>query len=444
MHKIILFIITCSAVAFNLSAQQQWTLEDCINHAIQHNLTIQSTELSTESQKIRLEQAKNQRLPSLDANMGSSLNFGTGLNDKNVYVSQNSANANMGLNASVLVFSGFRVKNNIESQKFATKAAEFELKKAKESLSVNIASAYLQALYNKEQLSLANEQVRLSQISLERSQSLAEYGKIPEGQVYEAKAQLSKDQYNAIQSKNTLKLSLLELAQMLEIKEWEKFDISTPAISMKSGEIVLESADDIYQYAVKQKSEVKASEYRLLSSEKNVSVSKAALYPTISLGAGYSNRYYNQQRNVSNGKIATLFEQLDVNGGSSIGLNMSIPIFSRFDNTNNIRLSKQELERAKIELESTKKVLQKEIQQAWFNAVKALENHSSSIESLDNAKEAYRFAEEKYNNGKSTLYEYNQAKVNLATVQSNLLQAKYNLLFCMKILDFYKGNPIKL
>lgn len=437
MKNILIAILTGCLSLGTVSAQQKWSLEDCINYAIKNNLTIKTGELTNEAQQIKLEQAKNQILPNLTAQFDPSLNFGTAINNQNVYVQQNSQSASIGVSTGMVLFNGYRVKNAIKAQEFSTKASKEDLKKAKESLSVNISSAYLQVLYNKELYAIAEEQVNLSQNQVSKSEIMASYGKIPEGQVFEARAQLAKDKYNAIEYKSTLQLSLLELAQMLELKDWSTFDIQVPEITINSTANNIQPAEEVFTYAVANKSDVKASEYRLKSSEKSLDITKGALYPTVDIGARYSNRYYS----IQNGNLA---DQLDVNGGSVVGISVSIPIFNRFDTKNNIRLSKIDVEKAKLDLESTRKTLYKEIQQAWFNANKATEKFNSSAEAVVNSEEAFRFAQEKYNNERATIYEYNQAKINLVTARSNQLQAKYNLLFCIKILDFYKGEPLKL
>lgn len=443
MKKILLAILTGCLSLGTVSAQQKWSLEDCINYAIKNNLTIKSGELTNDAQQIKLEQAKNQILPNLFAQFNPSLNFGTALNNQNVYVQQNSQSASLDISTRMVLFNGFRVKNAIKVQEFSSLASKEDLKKARESLAVNISSAYLQVLYNKELYTIAEEQVNLSQNQVSKSEIMASYGKIPEGQVFEARAQLSKDKYNAIENKSTLQLSLLELAQILELKDWSNFDIQVPEIDINSSAMVIQPAEEVFNYAVTNKSDVKASEYRLRSTEKSLDISKGALYPTVDIGANYSNRYFSIQKH-QDGTSVYLAEQLDINGGSAIGLSVSIPIFNRFDTKNNIRLSKIEVEKAKLELESTRKSLYKEIQQAWFNAVKATEKYKSSTDAVLNSEEAFRFAQEKYNNERATIYEYNDANMNLVTARSNQLQAKYNLLFCIKILDFYKGEPLKL
>jgi outer membrane protein len=449
MKKTLLFSIFLTLTVFSGTAQKSWSLEDCINYAWENNLSIKSSALNTESQKIRLEQAKNKRLPDLNASLYTPLNYGLAAtaNGTNEGSGEFTTSVSGSIGSSVTLFSGFQIKNNIAAQGFNLQASIEDLKKAKESMAVSISSSYLQVLYNKEMQTISEEQVKLSNELLERSKVQAEYGKIPEGQVYEAKAQLSKDKQSSTESLNTLKLSLLDLSQMLELKDWATFDIVVPTINLQTLSTSIPTADEVYTYAINNKPEVKASEYRLKSSEKSLEVSKSGYYPTVSLSASYGNGYYPSSKTYDTLGIAHRIPfntQLKSNYSAGVSLSVSIPIFNRFDTKNNIRLSNIELENAKITLENSKKTLYKEIQQAWFNAKSAMEKYQASADVVMNSLEAFRFSEEKYTNGKSTVYEFNQAKLNLANAKSNQLQAKYNLLFCVKILDFYKGEPLKL
>jgi len=447
MNKLLLAILTVCLSLGTVSAQQKWSLEDCINYAWKNNITIKSTALNAESQQINLEKSKNQRLPDLNASFSSPLSYGLadnaqGFKDQSREFTTSYSSR---ISSSITLFNGFQIKNSIAAQSYNWQAALEDLNKAKESMAVNIASAYLQVLYNKELFQIAQDQVSLSQSLVDRSISLATYGKIPEGQVYEVKAQLSKDKLNETESQSTLSMSLLDLSQLLDLKEWSSFDVVVPMIDVPNLNSAIQPAEEIFNIAVNTKSTIKASEYRLKNSEKNLEVSKGAVYPSLSLRASYGNGYFPSSR--TRDSLSTLIPfstQMKNNYSAGMSLELSIPIFNRFDTKNNIRLSKINLENAKLDLENSKKTLYKEIQQAWFNASKATVQFTSSADVVVNSEEAFRFAEEKYNNGKATLYEYNQAKINLASAKSSQLQAKYNLLFCIKILDFYKGEPLKL
>ena len=437
MKKYIIAAFSVFLTFGSMQAQQKWSLEQCIDYALKNNISLKSSELNTKTQEIKHQMAKNQRLPDLTGSGSQYFSFGQSMNNQGIYENKNSQSYSASLSSSVTIFSGFQIRNSISAQSFTLLASLEELKKAKESMAMNIASAYLQVLYNKELYQVALEQVTLSQTQLTRYENMASLGKIPQGQVYEAKAQLAKDKFSATESQSNLQLSLLDLSQLLDLKEWSGFDIVEPAIDMKSLSLMISPADEVFNYAVGNKSTVKASEYKLKSSEKNLEVSKGAYYPRLSLGGSYSNGFY-PDMNMS------FADQMNINARTAIGFSLSIPIFNRFDTRNNIKLSKIEVENAKLELDNTKKTLYKEIQQAWFNAKTASEKFQASAEAVLNTEEAYRFAEEKFNNGRSTIYEFNEAKMNLASARSNQLQAKYNYLFSVKILDFYKGEDLHL
>lgn len=451
-HKTKIGAILVLVFACHLSAQAQsdtlstseqfpqiWTLNECIHYALEHNISIQQAGMQAEMQEIQHQTARAQRLPYLSASASQSAGFGQTQDRTGVYQNNNSLSTSAGLNAGVTIFNGFQINNNIEAQKFSSLAAMENLNKAKEDLSLNIASAYMQILYNKELYQIAQEQVNLSREQLEQYQTRATLGNIPEGQLYEIKAQLSQDQLTATQNKQTLQLSILDLAQLLELDEWQNFDIIEPDSDQLQGNILLLSpADSIYQYAKNNKSEIKAAEYQVKSSEKSLSVSKGARYPSLSLGASYSNSYYNY----NNTENMSLQDQINSNGRTYIGLSLSVPIFNQFSTSNKIKQSAMNVESARLDLENAQKTLFKEIQQAWFNANAAEEKYQASFETIAATEEAFRFAKEKFENGRSTVYEYNEAKMKLAQTRSNQVQAKYNYLLCMKILAFYQGGEI--
>jgi outer membrane protein len=437
MKNIFACILLFLTFAGNIEAQKKWTLEECIDHALKQNISLQSSKLNAENEAIRYQQAKNQRLPGLSAYSSQSMSFGQSMNNYGVYENKNSQSYSAGLSASVTVFNGFQVTNQIKAQEFNMLATLEDLNKAKESMSVSIASAYLQVLYNKELYQLAKEQVELSKTQVSKYEFMAEQGKIPEGQVYEVKAQHAKDKQSEAESLSNLQLSLLDLSQMLELKDWSDFDIVVPQIDIDALGLQISNADEVYNYAETNKSSVKASEYRLKGSEKSLKIAEGNYYPSLSFGASYSNGYYPDYE-------GSFSDQIDINSRTAFGFNLSIPIFNKFDTRNSVRIAKNNLKTAQLDVENTKKTLYKEIQQAWFNAKTALEKYYASSETLKQSEIAYKFAEEKFNYGRSTVYEYNDARMNRTTAISNQLQAKYNYLFCVKILDFYKGLPLNL
>ena len=235
-----------------------------------------------------------------------------------------------------------------------------------------------------------------------------------------------------------LQLSLLDLSQLLELEDWSTFDVVVPNIDVYAIGAGLTEANAMYQEIVGNKPLIRASEYRLQSAEKNRKVAEGALYPSLSLGASYSNGYYPDMTSQN------FSDQMKINARTSIGLSLSIPIFNRLDTRNNIKQSEINIKQATLNVEQAKKTLYKEVQQAWFNAKTALEQFHASEETRKQSEIAFRFAEEKFTNGRATAYEYDEARINYSAALSSSLQAKYNYVFSVKILEFYKGIPLTL
>ncbi len=436
MKAKILTLFAVATLAAGVSAQQPWTLQQCIEQGLKQNISLKIADLSRENQSISLDRAKSQRLPDVSAYASQSLSFGQYMNSKGYYDFGNSQSYSGSISANVILFNGFQISNTIEVQKYNLMASVEDLKKARESMSVSIASAYLQVLYNKEIVQVAQEQEKLTQLQLDRYINMANLGKIPEGQVSEIRAQLANDKLNTTQTKNTLRLSLLDLSQLIELQKWTDFDVVVPTIDMEALRLNVTPAEEIFAYAQANKPGVKASELRLKGSEKELKVAKGGYYPSISFGANYGNGYYDSD--------VSLADQLDQNSRTSMGFSLSIPIFNRFNTRNSVRSAEIAIKNAELEVDNVKKTLYKEIQQAWFNATNALEKYAASKEAVTQSEIASKFAEEKFNSGKASAYEYYEARMKLVSATSNLLQAKYNYVFTVKILDFYKGEQLVL
>lgn len=442
MKKTIISLLCLILLAtFGLQAQKVWTLKECIEHALAHNIAIKTAGLNAEAQEIQQKNSQYQRLPYVSASASHNFGFGQTQDNTGVYVNNNSQSTSAGISSGITIFNGFQINNNIKAQQFSSLASLENLNKAKEDLSLNIASAYLQILYNKELYQLALEQVSLSKEQLRQYEIRYAHDKIPEGQLFEIRARLAQDELSATQQKQTMELSLLELSQLLELEDWKDFDVSQPdSQSLLNKEALLLPAESIFDQAQSNRAAIKSAQYEVMTSEKMLEVSRGARYPTLSLGASYSNSFYNH----SGFANPSLKDQLNNNGRSNIGLSLSVPIFNRLSTTNTIKRSNINLETARLQLENTRKMLYKEIQQAWFNAKTAEEKYQASFETIRATQEAFRFTEEKFNSGRSTIYEYNEARMQLLKTRSEQLQAKYNLMFSLKILDFYRGNSITL
>lgn len=425
---------------------KQWSLEECIRYAIENNIDLKQKELEQQSREVDLHTSKYSWLPNLNASVNESFGFGRSESSDGLIVDRNSANTTAGIQMSMPVFDGLRIPNDIAARKLDLKAAIESLNKAKEDLAINIASYYLQVLYNKEMLKIAQLQVDLSSEQVTKTEALYQAGKVPESQLYDMKAQLAKDEVTLTEAQNNVKLALLDLTQSLELeRDGANFDVLIPetddVVEQYMGSII--PPDLVYDRAVGIKPQIKEQQYLLESQKKALRIAQSGYYPKLNLSAGYSTGYYH---NFGDGEYnnAPFSDQLKNNGQKSIGLSLSIPIFNRFTVRNSVRTARINIHNRELMMENSKKSLYKEIQQAYYNATAAQEKYISSDKSVDASKIAFSYAEDRYAAGKSTVFEYSEAKTKYAQSLAEQTQSKYNFIFRTKILDFYNGTPITL
>ena len=433
-------LVACLSV----QAQAKWTLRQCVDYAVENNIDLKQQALNVKSSEIELSTNKNSRLPDLNASANQSFNFGQSLDYKtNTYTSNNSSGTNFSISSSTPIFTGFRIPNQIKVSEFNLMAAE-GLKKAKENLEIQVVSLYLEILFKKEILKAYQEQLTLSSLQVERTNTLVSSGKVPESQLYDIKAQQAKDELNVTMANNDLTLALLNLSQALNLASSENFDIEEPVLTdvIESNISSVMPPDYVYQIALGIKPQIKEAEYKLESSKRNLKVAQSDYWPTIGLGLSYSNGFNHIYKNgIENASVSS---QLKNNARESIGFSLSIPIFNRFRVRNQVRSARLNIETQSLVLDNIKLALYKEIQQAYQSATSAQAKYTSTEKSLDAANESFKYARERYDIGKSTVFEYNEAQTKLLTSKSEQIQAKYDFIFRAKILDFYQGKEIDI
>lgn len=437
-------IITAYALTMifsaNVQAQEKWDLEKCISHAIENNLNIKQQEASKEQSAVELSTAKWSRLPDLNGGASHSFNFGRSIQADNTYKSLNTQNTSFNLNTSIPLFTGLKITNNIALAKLNLKAATEDLNKAKEDISIQVASAYLQVLFNEELAQVAHIQVELSKEMLVQKEEYFKNGKASEAEWLEAKSRVAQDQLSAVQADNNYKLSLLDLSQLLELPSPENFSIVSPTAEMEEYMESISSPADIYNQAILFKPSIKAAQYRLEGAAKSVKIAKSAYFPQLSFGAGLSTNYYK----VAGMKNSLFGSQLRDNFSQYLGFQLTIPIFNRFGTRNQVRSASIQQNTLNWQLEDSKKALYKEIQQAYYNALGAESRYQSSITADKAAEASFNLMKEKYAEGKANATEYNESRTSWMKAISEKLQAKYDYIFRTKILDFYKGVPLTL
>lgn len=442
MKQAILFI-SLLLISIGGKAQERWSLRRCIDYAIEHNINIRRTANAVEQSAVEANTAKWARLPNLNGSAGQSWNWGrtqTAVKNEEtgdystVYVNTSSQGSNLNLSTSIPLFTGLQIPNQYALAKLNLKAATADLAKAQEDIAINVASAYLQVLFNQELQQVAESQVELSLQQQARITRLADMGKASMAEVAEAKARVAQDQMTAVQARNNYELALLDLSQLIELESPEGFLLESPDVSFALQQLT--PPDEIYQTALVQKPAIQAAEYRLEGSKHSIRIAQSAYYPQLNLNGSLGTNYYSTINR-------TFRQQMGDNFSKYVGLSLSVPIFNRFSTRNRVRSARLQRDNYELQLTETKKTLYKEIQQAWYNAVAAESKYSSSHTAAEAGAESFRLMSEKYENGKANAVEYNEAKQNLMRAQSDELQAKYEYLFRSKILDFYKGESIE-
>ena len=430
-------------LGIHANAQESWTLRECIDYATAHNVSILQAEISVKESEVEANTAKWARLPNLSASGSQSFNWGrtqTAIKDEDTgdyttkYVDASSRGTNMSLSTSVPVFTGFEIPSKYELSKLNLKASMADLQKAKEDLAINIASAYLQALYNKEMHQVAVNQSAISKEQCDRIEALERLGKASVAEVAEAKSRVAQDELNVVQARNNYNLSILDLTQLIELETPEGFEIADPDQAFTIN--TLTPPDEIFATAMVNKPAIQAAQARLEGSKHSIKIAQSALYPSVNLNGSLGTSYYSTINR-------TFSQQLGDNYSKYIGVSLNIPIFNRFATRNRVRTAKLQRDNYALQLENTKKTLYKEIQQAWYNAVAAESKYTTSEAATEASQASFELTSKKYENGTATAVAYNEAKQNLMKAQSEELQAKYEYIFRTKILDFYKGIEIQ-
>lgn len=427
---IILAALLTSAL---MEAQQKWTLEQCVDTAWANNRTIKEQALTRKTNEINYQQAKQNLLPNLNAQASQSWSYGRSLTVSNTYQNTNSAQTSAGLSAGLTLFDGLKMKYNIDAKNADLQVSEAQLEKMKLDMSTYVAAAFLQILQNKELLKVAEDQLNLTKEKIVQQKGLVVAGKMAEGEILDLEAQQSKEELTRLNAENTYKLSLLDLSQLLEINHFEDLELVLPE-EITGMELSILSPEEVFKSAMTHRPEIKRAEYQLKSSQIGVQIAKADYYPTLSLGAQLGTGYYNLS-NIPNNSFG---QQLSDNMSAGFGFNLSVPIFNKFEVRNRVRTAQIGVENSRLNVDNATLELKKNIQQAYYNAVAARSRWEAAQKSVSASNEAYRFTNEKYEAGRATVYELYQSKSNLTQALSEEVQAHYEYIFRVKLLEYLK------
>ena len=413
-------------------AQKQWTLRECEDYAIANNISIKQSEVART--------ARNKRLPDLSASLGENLSFGRGLTEMNTYENTNTSNTSLQLQTSMPLFTGFEIPENIKLSRLNLEAMTEDLEKAKNDIRMQVAQAYVQILYDQEIAAVAHRQIEIDSMQVARLTAFVNNGKASVSELSQQQSTLATSRLTATQADNKYRISVLALTQLLELPTPEGFAVVSPDMGELSRleDITLLTPDEIYAEALTFKPEIRSEQLRLQGSEHSINIAKAGYYPKLNFSAGLGSNYYTTSAYDSD----AFGKQLKNNFSQFIGLNLSIPIFSRFQVRNSVRSARADRLNQELKLENVKKTLYKEIQQVYYNALNAISKEESSREAVVSSEDAFNLMQAKYENGKANITEFNEAKNKYLKAESDLVQARYERLYQWALLDFYRGRAL--
>ncbi len=464
--------------ASNLSAQEAeakvWTLEECINYALENNIQVQQTEINQQLAEQDLKASKYDLLPNLNGFATNIYNFGQTIDPfTNQFATERVRSNSLGINTQLTLFDGFRNINTVKRNQADLESSKFDLEKMKNDISLNIANQYLQILFNKELLKNARNQLLVTQIQIDRVSKQVKAGALPEGSLRDIEAQFASEELQVVNAENQLRLSKLNLAQLLRLANAEEFDVLSPPLDDFQGVSELITPGALYLTALDIMPEIKSAEYSYYSAEKNRSLARGAYYPSLtmtgSVGSGYSganqivtDREFvgftpngntvngNPQMPVFSPSFLPTFEtkpfadQLDDNFNRSFGFRLNIPIFNGMATRIGVQRAKLSVQSAELALEDSKLQLRQNIESAHNDAVAALKRYKAARKSVEALKLSFAYTQERFNVGLINSFDFNNEKNRLNNAQSELLQAKFDYIFRTKVLDFYQGKAINL
>lgn len=460
----------------NVHAQSVWSLQKCIEYALINNISIKQSEINNAINKGNVQTSMGNMLPSVNGSGNYNFNFGRNVDPYSYdFTNEEIRSANGSLNANLVLFNGFELQNTLKKSKLDYLAGKYDTDKIRNDVSLNVATAYLQILYAKEQLKLAGNRVDAAIKNRNRMKALVNGGSMAKGSLMETEAQLASEELAKVTAENTLKSSQLNLTQLLQLDTVAYIEIEVPAVDIPDQATLALSVEEIFSASLANLPEIKSAEYKMQSAEKSLSIANGGRLPRLSMFGSIGTGYSSQTRKAifggptgefaPSGNIAinqafdtsyvfsplisdTRFEdtpfndQIKNNLSKSVGITLNIPLFNGFQVNNNVRRAKLNLENSKLQKQLTYNTVFKSVQQAHNDAVAANNQYKAAQKNAEAMQESFTYTEKKYNAGMANNYEYTLARNNLTKAQSDMLQSKYDFIFKLKVVDFYMGRPM--
>ncbi|HAV54981.1 MAG TPA: transporter [Aequorivita sp.] len=425
---------------FSLSLQAQdkkWTLQECVNHALENNISVKQSELELELTEADKLEAIGNFLPSLNANASASKNTGLSLNPTNNQLENTTfGSASAAINVGLTLFDGLRNVRQLQRSKLSELAAQYRLDKMKDDIALAVANSYLQVLLNKANLEVAKSQNIVTLEQLDRTNNLVDAGVLPRGDLLEIKATDASEKQRIAVAENTVKISLISLAQLLLIKDYSNFDIAEEEYKIIDGGIAEKDVSEIIESAKETRSEVRIAQKNVDLARKDLQISRGAYYPTLSAFFGYNTRY------ADNDPLERPFiDQLYLNDGIGYGLQLNVPIFNGFAVRSNVKRNKIGLRNSEYQLEQAQLDLESNVYQAYVDAKGALKAYEAAIVALESQELAYQYAKDRYDVGLTNAFDFSQSKLRYDNAKIEENRTKFEYIFKLKVLELYFGVP---
>ncbi len=428
MKRIIYSLLLTVGISQTVMADA-WSLDSCVNYALSHNLNIKNAEISRMQSELSVTEAKDGFLPQLSAGAGQNWSFGRGLTSANTYANRNTSSFSWNVQMSLPIFQGLRNIRQLRYAQSSLSMAEMQAEASRDEVRLNVITSYLQVLFNKEILEVSREQLRLSNVQLERQQALLEGGKVPEVDVIQAKAQVAQNEVQVVNSENDYTTSIIELAKLLELDNLTGFDV----MPIDDDTMALLNAEEVYRNALSNYPAISATRQAIKVADDGITLAKSGYLPTLSFNAGLGSSYYT----VSGDDTKKFSSQMRDNFSKNLGFSLNIPIFDAFSTRNQIRQAKVRKLSAQIQLEQQQSELHRAIRLAYQQAVGAEKKYEAGKIAVDASKAALDAMTEKYTYGKANATEWEQTQSDYITTLAQQVQAKYELILRNKVLQFY-------
>ncbi len=429
----LLFIFLGSTVLFSQQVDKIWSLEECVDYAVQNNISVKQSELSSQLQEAEVARTKMNFYPSVSGSVGANYSFGAPL-------SNSSFSNSYGISSGTTLYNGKRNKYFVTLAERDLEISKLNIQKNKDDISLFVVNAYLNILYNRENVKIAKEQISVGEKLVERMQGLVDAGSKARNDLFQVEANLAANEEAVVTAENNLDVALLNLAQTLQISH-VGFTVADVPINLESAKLIYSNSDLIFEKALTMRPEIESAKMRIENADLDIAVAKAGKLPTVSASYSFGSNYFNVEDAVNQ---SGYFKQLADNRGHSVGVSASIPIFDKHATKIGVQRAQIQKQMAEYSLEDERTNLRATIERAYIDAKTSLKTFEAAKKSVEAQEEAFRTAQERYDLGVLTSYDFDQVRNQLVNAQSSFIRAKYSFIFRSKLLEFYYGLPIKL